>query len=105
MTAAVDDLQFLNPIKVGDLIILEATVSPVGSTSLEVGVEVFSEEILTGTRRMTSRAYLTFVGIDPSGSRVPIPGLILEDDGQRQRAAAAEIRRAERLKARKELAR
>jgi acyl-CoA hydrolase len=105
VTAAVDGLQFLHPIKVGDLIILKATVSAVWSTSLEVEVEVFSEEILTGTRRMTSRAYLTFVGIDPSGSRVPIPGLILEDDGQRQRAAAAEIRRAERLKARKELAR
>jgi acyl-CoA hydrolase len=105
VTAAVDGLQFLHPIKVGDLIILKATVSAVWSTSLEVEVEVFSEEILTGTRRMTSRAYLTFVGIDPSGRRVPIPGLILEDDGQRQRAAAAEIRRAERLKARRELTR
>ena len=105
VTAAVDGLQFLHPIKVGDLIILNATVSAVWSTSLEVQVDVFSEEILTGTRRMTSRAYLTFVAIDPSGRHVPIPALILDDEEQRQRAAAAELRRAERLRARQELAR
>src|SRR6266436_8925513 len=64
VTAAVDGLQFLHPIKVGDLIILRARVTAAWSTSLEVEVEVFSEEILTGTRRMTSRAYLTFVSID-----------------------------------------
>jgi acyl-CoA hydrolase len=104
VTAAVDGLQFLHPIKIGDLIILKATVTAVWTTSLEVQVEVFSEELLTGTRRMTSRAYLTFVAIDPAGHHVPIPALILEDDDQRRRAAAAELRRAERLKARKELA-
>ncbi len=105
VTAAVDGLQFLHPIKVGDLIILRATVTGVWSTSLEVQVEVFSEEILTGTQRMTSRAYLTFVAIDPAGRHVSIPALVLEDDDQRERAAAAELRRADRLKARKELAR
>ena len=64
VTAAVDGLQFLHPIKVGDLIILQARVTAAWKTSLEVEVEVFSEEILTGTRRMTSRAYLTFVAVD-----------------------------------------
>src|SRR5436853_4678524 len=67
VTAAVDGLQFLHPIKVGDLIILRAMVTAAFHTSLEVEVEVFSEEILTGQRRLTSRAYLTFVAIDLDG--------------------------------------
>jgi acyl-CoA hydrolase len=103
VTAAVDGLQFLHPIKVGDFIILKSRVTAAWSTSLEVEVEVFLEELLTGHRRMTSRAYLTFVSIDEQGRRLPIPGLILETDQDRARAAAAERRRAERLKARREL--
>jgi len=103
VTAAVDGLQFLHPIKVGDLIILKARVTAAWSTSLEVEVEVFSEETLTGLRKMTSRAYLTFVSIDREGRRIPIPALVLETDEERQRAAEADQRRAERLEARKEL--
>jgi acyl-CoA hydrolase len=103
VTAAVDGLQFLHPIKVGDLIILKARVTAAWRTSLEVDVEVFSEETLTGVRRMTSRAYLTFVSVDPRGGRLPIPGLVLETDDDRARAAAANLRRHERLKARREL--
>ena len=83
--------------------ILKARVTATFNTSLEVEVEVFSEETLTGIRRMTSRAYLTFVSIDREGRRLPIPALILETKEDRDRAAAAEIRRAERLKARREL--
>src|SRR5215510_7310381 len=63
VTAAVDGLQFLHPIKIGDLVILRATVTATFHTSLEVEVEVFSEEVLTGDRKMTSRAFLTFVAI------------------------------------------
>jgi len=100
VTAAVDGLQFLHPIKVGDLIILNARVTAAWTTSLEVKVEVFSEETLTGLRRMTSIAYLTFVAIDRDGRRVPVPGLILETAEEKQKAAEADVRRAERLKAR-----
>ena len=103
VTAAVDGLQFLHPIKVGDLIILEARVTAAWSTSLEVEVKVFSEEITTGVRRMTSRAYLTFVSIDTEGRRLPIPPLTLDTEDERRKAAEAEKRRAERLRARKEL--
>ncbi|MEO6237617.1 MAG: acyl-CoA thioesterase [Vicinamibacterales bacterium] len=103
VTAAVDGLQILHPIKVGDLIILKARVTAAWSTSLEVEVEVFSEETLTGVRRMTSRAYLTFVSIDREGRRVPIPALILETAADKARAAEADERRAQRLKARKQL--
>ena len=73
VTAAVDDLQFLSPIKVGDMIILKARVTCVFTTSLEVQVEVFSEETLTGVRKLTSRAFLTFVAVDRDGGRVPVP--------------------------------
>ena len=103
VTAAVDGLQFLHPIKVGDLIILRARVTAAWSTSLEVEVEVFSEETLTGVRRMTSRAYLTFVSIDREGRRVPIPALILDTAEEKTRAAEADQRRAQRLTARTQL--
>ena len=98
VTAAVDGLQFLHPIKVGDLIILRARVTAAWTTSLEVEVEVFSEETLTGVRRMTSRAYLTFVAVDRDGQRLPIPPLMLETDDERRRAQEAEVRRAERAR-------
>ncbi|CAN5798681.1 hypothetical protein BH24ACI5_BH24ACI5_15970 [soil metagenome] len=101
VTAAVDGLQFLHPIKVGDLIILRSCVTAAWRTSLEVEVEVFSEETLTGVRRMTSRAYLTFVATDRDGQRIKIPGLTLETEAEKRRAAEADLRRAERLTARK----
>src|SRR5215471_1848849 len=103
VTAAVDGLQFLHPIKVGDLIILKARVTATWSTSLEVEVKVFSEETLTGLRRMTSIAYLTFVAIDRAGRRLPVPGLILDTPEEKQKAAEANDRRAERLTARARL--
>ena len=103
VTAAVDGLQFLHPIKVGDLIILKSRVTAAWTTSLEVEVEVFSEEILTGRRQMTSRAYLTFVAIDREGHRVRIPPLLLETEEEKRRAAEADLRRADRLEARKAL--
>ena len=97
VTAAVDDLQFLHPIKVGDMIILQARVTAAWTTSLEVEVEVFSEETLTGVRRQTSRAYLTFVAIDRDGERVTIPPLELTTDAERAKAADAQDRRKARL--------
>jgi acyl-CoA hydrolase len=98
VTAAVDDLQFLHPIKVGDLIILKARVTCTFSTSLEAQVDVYSEETLTGTRRQTSRAYLTFVAISKDGARVPVPPLLLENDEERRVSREAQARRVERLK-------
>jgi acyl-CoA hydrolase len=103
VTAAVDGLQFLHPIKVGDLIILRSRVTAAWTTSLEAEVEVFSEEILTGLRKLTSRAYLTFVTVDTAGQRVLVPPLVLESEEEKRKAAEAELRRAERLKARRAL--
>ncbi len=98
VTAAVDGLEFLHPIKVGDMIILKAYVTCTFRTSLEVEVEVFSEETLTGRRQMTSRAFLTFVAIDREGRRVPVRPLLIETEQDRIRCAQAAARRAERLR-------
>ena len=104
VTAAVDGLQFLHPIKVGDLIILKAQVTATFRTSLEVEVEVMSEETLTGQRRLTSHAYLTFVAIDADGRKVEVPDLVLESDRERIRASEAQVRRDARLAAKSRLA-
>jgi acyl-CoA hydrolase len=98
VTAAVDDLQFLHPIKVGDLIILKSHVTCAFKTSLEVQVDVFSEETLTGKRQLTSRAFLTFVTVDHDGARVPVNPLILETEDERRVAEEAQARRTARLK-------
>jgi acyl-CoA hydrolase len=100
VTAAVDDLQFLHSIKVGDLIILKARVTCAFNTSLEVQVDVFSEEILTGKRRMTSTAFLTFVAIDRDGAKVRVPPLLVETEADRQACDQAHERRAARLQRR-----
>ena len=103
VTAAVDGLQFLHPIKVGDLMILRSTVTAAFNTSLEVEVEVFSEETLTGRRQLTSRAYLTFVAIDRSGGRVRVPPLLVDTPEAERKARDAQARRAARLQAKKQL--
>jgi len=100
VTAAVDDLVFLHPIKVGDLIILRARVTCAFRTSLEVQVDVFSEEALTGVRQMTSRAFLTFVAIDEHGGRVEVPPLVVDTPEDEAVCAQARARRELRLKRR-----
>jgi acyl-CoA hydrolase len=98
VTAAVDDLQFLHPIRVGDLIILKARVTCTFTSSLEVQVDVYSEETLTGHRRHTSRAYLTFVTLAEHGVRVPVPPLAIETDEERRVSEEAHLRREARLR-------
>ena len=98
VTAAVDGLEFLHSIRVGDLIILKSRVTCVFTTSLEVQVDVFSEETLTGKRQLTSRAFLTFVAIERDGGRVRVPPLLLESDDERRVCDEAHARRVQRLK-------
>jgi acyl-CoA hydrolase len=97
VTAAVDGLEFLNPIKVGDFIVLKARVSAVFTTSLEVEVMVFSEEALTGRRQSTSRAYLTFVTLEKDGKRAEIPPLAIATEEEKALMEAAKDRRASHL--------
>ncbi len=100
VTAAVDGLEFLHPIKVGDLIILKARVTATFRTSIETRVEVFSEEVVSGRRLLTCHAYLTFVGIGSDGTPVPVPPLLLETEDERTMSEGAQARRAHRLKKR-----
>lgn len=100
VTAAVDGLDFLHPIKVGDLIILRSRVNCTFTTSLEAEVEVFSESVLTGERRLTSRAFLTFVAIDDQGRPVTVPPLLATTEEERKRCEAARERRIRRLASR-----
>ncbi|MPZ18812.1 MAG: acyl-CoA thioesterase [Luteitalea sp.] len=103
VTAAVDGLQFLHPIRIGDLVILKAQVTCTFTTSLEVQVQVFSEEALTGVRKLTCHAYLTFVAVDEHGNAVPVHPLLLETDEAHRSAAEARARREQRLRAKQAL--
>ena len=97
VTASVDYLDFRFPIRVGEFIVLKSSVNRVFHTSMEVGVKVFSENILTGERKHTSSAYVTFVAIDLQGQPHPVPPLILETDDDRRRHHDAGERRRVRL--------
>jgi acyl-CoA hydrolase len=99
VTASVDYLDFRNPIRVGELIILKSQVNRVFNTSLEVGVKVFSENVLTGTRKHTTSAYLTFVAIDElTGARKRIAPLIPRTSDEKRRYREAALRRKLRLR-------
>ncbi len=97
LTAGVDGLEFLHPIKVGDMIVLKSRVTCTFKTSLEVQVEVFSEEIETGVRRLTSRAFLTFVSIDRDGKPQEVAPLVMDTPDDEARCREAHARRADRL--------
>jgi acyl-CoA hydrolase len=97
VTASMDELNFIHPIKVGDLVILKASVNFVGKSSMEVGVRVEAEEPLTGKRTLTAHAYLTFVAINNDGKPTPVPRLILETDDEKRRYQEGEERRTVRL--------
>jgi acyl-CoA hydrolase len=97
VTASVDYLDFRNPIRVGELIVLKASVNRVFRTSMEIGVKVFSENVLTGERKHTTSAYVTFVAIDEAGQPKPVPPLIVETAEERRRFREALARRRIRL--------
>lgn len=97
VTASIDQMSFLHPVHIGQLIVLRSSVNRAFRTSMEVGVRVHVENLLTGHIRHTSSAYLTFVAIDQNGSRVPVPPVIPETDEEKRRYREAEERRANRL--------
>ena len=103
VTAAVDGLEFISPVKVGDFILLNARVTAAFTTSLEVEVKVYSEEAMTGRRQITSRAHLTFVTLERDGVRAQVPPLRIETDEERRMQEAAQKRRAEHLARRRQL--
>lgn len=100
VTASIDRVDFREPIHVGDLVVMKASVNFVGRTSMEVGVRVEAEDMLTGQRRHTNSAYLTFVAIDRNGRPVEIAQLVSESEEETRRAGAAQDRRRRRLEER-----
>ncbi len=97
VTASVDHLDFLNPVRLGELIVLEAQVNRAFHTSVEVGVEVFSENYNKGERKHTTTAFLTFVALDESANPCPVPPVILRTQEERRRYREAGERRKARL--------
>jgi uncharacterized protein (TIGR00369 family) len=97
VTVSVDRVDFLQPIHLGELVTAHASVNYAGRTSMEVGVRVEAENLLTGVRRHTNSCYVTYVALDPQGRPTPVPPVRPESAAERRRFAAAERRRARRL--------
>ena len=107
VTASTDHLDFLSPVKVGDLLFLRSSVNRAFRTSMEVGVKCWVESYLTGERRHVSSAYLTYVAIDKQGDRVQVPPVIpesadeirrFEDAGRRRELRRAEMERRKKTR-------
>lgn len=97
-TAAIDSVEFKHPVKVGEIIILRARVTWVGRTSMEILVEVYSENYLSGEKKFTNKAYLTFVAVDENGKPVEVNGLLPESEEEKIEYEQALKRRENRLK-------
>ncbi len=98
VTVSVDSVRFLHPVKVGALMLLEAVVTRAFTTSVEVQVQVYSEDPLTGERRKTCAAFLTFVAVDAEGRPTTVPALEPETEEERRRWEQAQARREHRLR-------
>ncbi len=101
VTASMDALNFISPVKLGDIVILKASVNYSHKTSMEIGVRVEAEDPKTGFRRHTSSAYLTFVALDDKGTPTEVPPIHCNTPEEKRRFEEAKMRRAERLKWRK----
>ena len=97
VTASVDHIDFRNPIRMGELIILRASLNRAFHTSMEIGVKVFSEDLLTGEKKHTTSAYVTFVALDENREPKPVPPVICETSEDRRRFREALVRRKYRL--------
>jgi len=105
VTASIDRVDFREPIHLGDLVVMQASVNYVGRTSMEVGVRVEAEDLLSGQRRHTNSCYLTFVAVDRNGRPVEVPEIVPETPEQKRRYQAAVERRRRRLEEREAEAR
>jgi acyl-CoA hydrolase len=103
VTASVDDLNFLHPIKIGEVVTLLASVNRVFRTSMEVGVKVLSENLLTGSVKHANTAYLTFVALDGAGTPMQVPQVTCTTEEEQRRFDDATHRRELRLSRRKKL--
>ena len=96
VTVAMDRVEFLVPIRVGDFVIVEAQINYAGKTSMEIGVEVYAENLLEGTRLHTNSCLVTMVAVDKNNRPVQVPKLLLKTPEEKTRHAAAQARRQAR---------
>jgi acyl-CoA hydrolase len=96
VTAAMDHIDFIQPVHVGDLLILKSSVNRAFSKSVEVGVKVWAENTQAGQYRHVASAYLVFVAIDSLGNPVRVPGLVPETSDEHRRYEGAQRRRENR---------
>jgi acyl-CoA hydrolase len=97
VTASIDHMNFIHPVRIGQLIRLMSSVNRAFRTSMEVGVKVFVEDLLTGAEQHVSSAYLTFVALGPNGKGIEVPQVIPETDEEKRRYEEAGERREYRL--------
>jgi uncharacterized protein (TIGR00369 family) len=97
VTVAIDSMNFHQPIRIGDLVIITAEVSYTGRTSMEAEVEVIAENPITGERTHTNTAYLVYVALDDHGRPTAVPPLKVETEEQKQRMEKAQQRQQRRL--------
>lgn len=97
VTVAIDEMTFLEPVHIGEVLVLHATVNDVGTTSMECGVRVEAHDPVTGRMRHANSAYLVFVAVDDEGHPRPVPALIVETDDEKRRQREARLRRGARL--------
>jgi acyl-CoA hydrolase len=97
VTVAIDRMIFNHPIRIGDLVILEAEVTYAGHTSMEIEVDVIAENPITGVRTQTNTAYLVYVAIDDKGKPTRVPPLVAETPAEQSRMDAAKQRQQARL--------
>ncbi len=96
VTASMDRLDFHEPIFVGELVVVRAAINYVGQTSMEVGVRVEAENLMTGEVRHTNSAYLTLVSLDENRRPKPVPGVVAETDDERRRFEEGRVRAQQR---------
>ena len=101
VTASIDRLDFHYPVYVGDLITLTASLNMVGRSSMEIGVRVESERMISGKTHHTASAYLTFVALNKEGKGLEVPPLILESDEEKRRRRNAQLRSTQRAEERR----
>ena len=100
VTASIDRLDFHYPVYVGDLITLTASLNMVGRTSMEIGVRVESEKMISGKTHHTASAYLAFVALNNDGKSLEVPPLILESAEEKRRHQNAQLRSTQRAQER-----
>jgi len=98
VTLSVDQVFFKEPIYVGELVTFLASVNFVGKTSMEIGIRVLAENLITGNSRHTNTCYFTMVAVDEHGKPTPAPPLTIHDEAQQRRFNEALLRKEARLK-------